>query len=50
MLHITVRAVDAMTSVPKMTWRTRLAITLAAAATFFGVGVGAASEHYGWSG
>ncbi len=50
MLHTRVRAVDVMTAIPKMTWRTRLAITLAAAATFFAVAAGAASAHHGWSG
>jgi hypothetical protein len=34
----------------EMPWRARLAIVLAAAATFFAIGVGSAAAHHGWSG
>ncbi len=44
MPHTIVRAIRAEN------WRMRLAVILAAAATFFAIGVGAASAHHGWSG
>lgn len=48
MTHAKLMAIDGRRG--KLSWRTRLAMTLAAAGTFFGIGVGSAFAHHGWSG
>ncbi len=48
MPHFTVRAIH--TENWQMTWRMRLAVTLAVVASFLVIGVGRASAHHGWSG
>jgi hypothetical protein len=48
MAQAKVRVLDAGRA--RMPWRTRLAIGLAAAATFLAIGVGSASAHHGWTG